>query len=152
MIKKTLIYLIASCAMIFTALDAGADELQGWRPFGQSETNYWYYRTKDIEFKTDGVVRIWSKAAAKGKIGIDDKIKLLQKFGGNTKGYEQFSHSVSLFEINCNQRKSRVVSVTDYDKNGKSLESVTVPDFPWDSIGKGTIMDNLSNIVCRPNK
>lgn len=150
--KQMVVYFLALCTVLLATPDARAEELQEWRPFGQSETNYWYFRTKDIEFKTDGTVRIWSKAAAKGKIGIDDKIKLLQKFGGNTKGYEQFSHSVSLFEINCSQRKSRVVSVTDYDKNGKSLESVTVPDFPWDSIGKGTIMDNLSTVVCRPNK
>ncbi|MBF0328203.1 MAG: hypothetical protein HQL10_03535 [Nitrospirae bacterium] len=150
--KKAIVYLLAFCTIGLAPICSAVEDIQGWRLFGQSETNYWYYTTKNIEFKNDGVVRIWSKASAKGKIGIDDKIKLLQRFGGNTKGYEQFSHSVSLFEINCSQRKSRVVSVTDYDKNGKSLESVTVPDFPWDAIGKGTIMDNLTTVVCRPNK
>lgn len=138
---------ICTAGMVFIS-EAASGEDQEWKYFGESSANFWYYGTKNIENSRKGIVSVWGKALAKGKEGIDDKIRLLQRFGGHTKGYENYSYTISLFEIDCANRKNRVASVGDYDKKGNVLESVSVENYPWNPISAGTIIDNLHKIVC----
>lgn len=137
-----------SCILFYSAGCAygeGAD----WKFFSESASNRWYYETSTVDYSRKELVRVWGKAVTKGKEGIDEKIKLLEKFGGQTRGYEKYSYTMNLFELDCVRKKSRILSVKDYDLKGNPLESVSIENFPWDFIAPGTIIENLYKTVCR---
>ena len=125
---------------------AGADF--DWKSFSESNTNHWYYDTKSVTSSNKSLVKVWAKGVTKDQKGIDEKIKLLKKFGGETMGYENYSYTLNLFEIDCANKKHRIISVKDYDKKGNGLQTVTIENYPWDFMAPGTIIDNLSREIC----
>ncbi len=127
---------------------SAAPEGPEWRKFSESDAFQWYYDPKSIERRDKGIVRVWAKSLVKGRVGVDEKVKLLKKFGGQARGYENYSYTINLFEINCAKQEQRVTSVTDCDAKGNTLETAIVENYPWGAIPPGTIIYNLSKIVC----
>ena len=133
---------------IFVAINNAAGADIDWKFFSESSTNRWYYDAKKIIPLNKHLVKVWAKGVTKDQKGIDEKIKLLKKFGGLTMGYENYSYTLNLFEIDCENNKHRIISVKDYDKKGNGLQTVTIENYPWDFIAPGTIIDNLSKEIC----
>jgi len=125
---------------------AGADI--DWKFFSESNTNRWYYDTKSVTPSNKNLIKVWAKGLTKDQKGIDEKIKLLKKFGGETMGYENYSYTLNLFEIDCENKKNRILSVKDYDKKGNGLQTVTIENYSWDYVAPGTIIDNLFKEIC----
>ena len=125
---------------------AGADI--DWKFFSESNTNRWYYDTKSVTPSNKNLIKVWAKGLTKDQKGIDEKIKLLKKFGGETMGYENYSYTLNLFELDCENKKNRILSVKDYDKKGNGLQTVTIENYSWDYIAPGTIIDNLFKEIC----
>jgi hypothetical protein len=66
-----------------------------------------------------------------------------------TKGYEFYSNSLTLYEINCKARKTRVISGVDYDINGEILWSIDieVPE-AWKNIIPDSQGDSMFSKIC----
>lgn len=124
-------------------------EASRWKLFSESHAFSWYYDENGMDHSNKNVIRVWAKSAVKGRTGIDEKIKLLKKFGGQTKGYEDYSYTVNLFELDCKSKKQRVISVKDYDSQGNTLETATMENSPWDYVPPGTIAESLFKAVCK---
>jgi hypothetical protein len=120
-----------------------------WKQFSESSAFIWSYDNQSIEHSGTGKAIVWAKAIAKGQTGINEKIRLLRKFGGRPLGYEAYAFTINLFEIDCEKRKLRVLSVKDYNKKGDLLESVSLDGSPWDIIPPGSVINNLYAIVCK---
>ena len=54
---------------------------------------------------------------------------------------------ISLWEYNCSENKLRLISLTDYKKDGGVICIYDVPS-PWILITPGSQGENLFNIVC----
>lgn len=132
---------------VFGFCDRASGEEADWKFFSESSTNRWYYDAKSV-VSNKNILKVWGKGVIKDQKGVDEKIKLLKKFGGQTLGYEKYSYTLNLFEINCENKKQRIISVKDYDKMGNGLQTATMEDYQWDFIAPGTIIDNLSKEVC----
>jgi hypothetical protein len=75
-----------------------------------------YYYTKNITHPSKNVVRVWERWNLTEK-GV---LAWVQELG---KEYENLSHFIILWEINCAEKKSRSLSETSYDNKGKVIIS-----------------------------
>jgi hypothetical protein len=64
------------------------------------------------------------------------------------KKYENVSHLIILWEINCAEKKSRSLSETSYDNKGKVIISSSSPK-EWDFIIPESMHESLYKEVCK---
>jgi hypothetical protein len=69
-----------------------------------------------------------------------------------TKGFDKLSHQLTLVEIDCLQEKFQVLSITEYDTNGKVLNIDSFDDTNWNYIPPKTFTDTLRKKVCVPRR
>jgi hypothetical protein len=119
----------------------GADN---WAEYSSSNdgTNI-YYKKVSIEHKKKDMVQVWFKVVFSDE-GKKDYINQM-----TDKKWDKFSHILILQEIDCKKKMVQILSVTDYDTDGKVLETKS-PDKPeWDHIDTGSMGDNLRENVCK---
>lgn len=104
--------------------------------------NVFSYNTVSIRHQTKNVVQVWEKKVYSQK-GREKRIQDVTK-----KGYDKLSHSLHLVEVDCKKGMSRFLSITDYDKNGLTLNSESFDKPEWDNIIPDTTMDILREKVC----
>ena len=63
-------------------------------------------------------------------------------------GMEKLENFTSLYEINCNEKTDRVLSVVVYDTDGKIVSS-SFDETKWESIVPNSIGDSFLNKVCK---
>jgi hypothetical protein len=89
-------------------------------------------------------VDVWAKLeyTKEGITGI------MKKFG---KHYADLSYSLELFEINCTEKKERILSITEYSVDGKILYANSVQGrLPaWKKIPRESVDENLYKTVCK---
>ena len=118
-----------------------------WSAFTETSLHKWFYDNKRLQSSGD-VIRVWTKSVAKGQSSINEKVRLLIKFGGRTRGYEKYCCTINLFEIDCRNNKQRLVMAQDYDSNDCILEPAALPDNTFGLIPAGSVIESLSNIIC----
>ena len=90
------------------------------------------------------IVEVWTKSEYTEK-GVADLVK---KFG---KHYENLSYSLELWEINCAEKKHRLLSITAYSEEGNILytdQAGSRPP-PWKIIPRGSIEESLYGALCK---
>lgn len=109
----------------------------------------YYYDQNTVVFSSEDV------AIVLGKIEIDPArlIGTRTAKGFSVKGYENYGHTLQQYEINCQDKEYRILSQTDYDREGGVLES-DYPKWaaPWQSIHPGSAINGLSIIICYVEK
>ena len=80
-----------------------------------------------------------------------DREELIQKMKDNkmsTEKYDKLKETMSLYEIDCNKKRKNILSITDYDMDGKVLRTYSydkkewifiVPDSQFDSFQKRSL-------------
>ena len=114
-----------------------------WKVFQMDNNdNVFSYNTVSIKRQTKNVVQVWEKIvySEKGREKHNQEI--------TKKGYDKLSHSLDLVEIDCKKEMSRFLSITDYDKDGLVLNSLSFDKPEWDHIIPDTTMDTLRKKVC----
>jgi hypothetical protein len=64
-------------------------------------------------------------------------------------GYDKLSNIQSFSEINCKQKIIMSISVSDFDTDGKKLDSYFVDKPKWVKIRNNSFFDSLRKEVCR---
>jgi hypothetical protein len=67
-------------------------------------------------------------------------------------GYESYRYTISLYEFNCMTRKRALISFTDYDESGNSLDSFTFTNLVWMPVSPGSMGDAFFKMLCIPRK
>ena len=67
-------------------------------------------------------------------------------------GYESYRYTISLYEFDCIVRKRVLISFTDYDESGNSLDSFTFTNLIWVPISPGSMGDAFFKKLCTPRK
>jgi hypothetical protein len=112
-----------------------------WKFYNSNEMYLTYYYTKNITHPSKNVVRVWERWNLTEK-GV---LVWVQELG---KEYENLSHFIILWEINCTEKKSRSLSETSYDNKGKVIISSSSPK-EWDFIIPESMHENLYKEVCK---
>jgi hypothetical protein len=132
---------------------AQKDSEAGWKQLTSSEDIFIYqYSSKQITHTPEGTVKFWVKMSPTVEGLIDDKardqvISLRQQFHLSTKGYDQWGHRLTEYEFDCAQRRFRSLSITDYKKSGRELESKPTTG-EWLAVAPESVADEMFKRIC----
>jgi hypothetical protein len=140
-------------AVAFALRVAKQRRAQGWRNVGETEDYGVSYNIKTATHPQRGVFRIWTEWELKY---TDDKGNYIlrqrrQRLFGSQAGYEKFARSLKLFEVRCEERTFRILSVVDQDEERKTIGSrIGSDDFAsGDYSVPGSIGESILNGSCR---
>jgi len=117
----------------------GAD----WKLFAETDSYECFYDVEDAAPSSNNIVDVWTKLEYKEK-GINGIVK---KFG---KHYADLCYSLELWEINCREKKERILSITEYSAEGKILYASSAEGkSAWKAIPRKSVDENLYKAVCK---
>jgi hypothetical protein len=110
----------------------------------------------DVSYKTENIqnnggkyiVQVWEKEVYSDK----GRQELIQKMRANemsTERYDKLKETMSLYEIDCKKKRKNILSVTDYDTDGKILISHSYDKQEWVYIVPDSKMDKFQKEVCK---
>jgi hypothetical protein len=108
-----------------------------------------YYDLESMATTPEGTELVWVKRVYSSS-GKRQYISLREKWGRSTEGYEDLVHTNSLFELSCHGGGIALISSTDYNRSGKTLDSATggAGDQKWKPITPGSADEDLFKRVC----
>lgn len=125
-----------------------------WRKISESEDTTHCYDTRNISYPSKGIVRVYTITYYESKKAINDKINQYRQLGLSTKGYENLYGTLTLQEINCNNKIYLPIYFMDYDKNRNPLnQSYDLSSNGWSEISSTMpTLEKLYKVVCPGGK
>ncbi len=111
-----------------------------WNMYGVNKGEAYLYDRHTLKYDRD-MVRVWTRLVLSEK-SIGDLTNLLGK------KYEGVTYSNYLEEVQCTEKKIRVLSIVFYNKGNDVLGSVNYDDSKWVVIPPESIFDRLHNKIC----
>lgn len=140
------IFRIFLLVVIFPFLFCHTIRAADWRFFSQSARGDCFYDAAGVEKISKNVVRVLTRV----NINPEEHERWRNKFGEK---YNEFDYEEELKDIQCVSKKTRLVSVTEYDRNGGIIEAVKFDESSdWDHIAPGSINHSLLKIVCKEQR
>ena len=152
--KKTTLAILACISLLICPHDLKAQKKLEWDIVARNDTYMYAYNPKRVTRTSDGTLKVWIKqlptleAFANGK-AKEAQIEIRKKTGKPTAGYNEWSYNLILFEYSCSERRSRILSVIDYGKNGAMLDSEK-PVMEWEDIIPDSVDEKIMEHVCKP--
>jgi hypothetical protein len=109
-IKLKIVILIIGLIIISIGDVYGAD----WKPYYSNENFLAYYDVQSITRSSKNIVRVWVRS-------IYTENGVIDWVGSVGKEYENLSYSIDLWEINCIEKRNRLLSWTAYDNKGNVI-------------------------------
>jgi len=134
------IYYVLMVMMIFIFLcSANMTNAQTWKNFvpeDKSPNQLMQYDDEGKKKVSEAITRVWIK--------IEKKEQIEAK-----KGASPIVKSFYLIEINCIERNYRILATSEYDKNGKVINSSNSDDASWYFIIPESTMSYLQKTICQ---
>ena len=129
---------IGSLILFGYAQGWGAD----WKLYSQTPEALYYFDVGSVNSSHENTISV------QVKLDLTDKgvVEMIEQFG---KDYQNISHELHHYEIDCADKKFRVSSVTRYSKNGRILLRVSRDESQWMPIPPDSTSESLSNMVCK---
>lgn len=152
---------VVSCALIVTACvhaQVGSKTESNWKFLTTAEDHgleyQTYYDLKSVK-RSANIVAVWIKQLSVFK-NDEQKQRLIKSITENrklnkidTKGYEKYSFSKTLIEIDCDDRSGRKVAIKDFDDGGALLGEDAIAGVPFAPIRDGSLAGLLFEALCR---
>ena len=110
-------------------------------------SSIWELDTSSIHKSYNGNVKFWVK-----EVYTKDKISNLKKIHQKhkiKKDYSKYSYTLSMYELNCSERKIGISSNISYDKSNEIIERFEI-EFPdMESIVPNSEGENIVQYVCK---
>src|SRR4030043_738677 len=135
--KELTLYLLLAISILFGfSVGWGAD----WKQVRSTGSAILYYDTEEITHPSKDIVKVLTKWAYTEK-GIKNAKEI---FGEK---YQNLNYSIKSYEINCKDKTSRILSITDYNKDETviSCDSKTNPE--WSRISQESVLESLYKMV-----
>jgi hypothetical protein len=123
---------------------------EDWRGFGTSGVNAgrWFYDADSLTYLSkDDIVRVRTNVYV--RIDTHSKERTDRYVEGLKKRFKNLNNVMSLTEVHCKDKRTRILEMTSYSHDGTVLSSVHNPKKDWDSIVPGSRDENLYNAVCK---
>jgi hypothetical protein len=117
---------------------SGAD----WKFYAKSEFGSYSYDIENMSRPSDHLVRVWQKLILNDKGTMD----LVGEFG---KEYEKATEAIILREIDCMNKKSRILELTFCSEEGRIIKKESYNPLGWDSIVPDSVDDLLYFAICQ---
>ena len=129
--------------LLFTHQSWSAD----WSYFGGTKYGLSYYDKNSIKEVSKNIFRVWIKHIY-NEDGMNERFERLKKNGVKVDKDNSLSYQLALYEIDCNNKKTRVYSVSIYSKNDDVVHTVNVPG-NWEDIVPESNAEAMENAICR---
>jgi hypothetical protein len=121
----------------------GAD----WKFYGRTDKYSSFYNAKSISHPSENIVEVWEKQDYTNK-GVNYMVE------GLGEKYKNLSHSITLWQINCADKKFRFLSLTHYSKENSPIYSWKLlyssdSSTEWTSFTPGSLGEGLYKAVCK---
>jgi len=116
---------------------------ENWKALTSDESGASYYDLDSKILISQGVFRVREQYI----YTAESVTKKMMKYGSK---YEGLKSSVTLWEINCIEKKARIISTGDYSHDGKVISKTKegAEPWPWDSYPPGSLGGRLIQAVC----
>jgi hypothetical protein len=124
-----------------------AQENRGWKHLISAKGGEYYYNPRTI-IRSGRKVKVWEK-------NVSDKERFLEglrKRNVATENYLGFAYSLIHVELDCAEKKYRILADVVYDTKGKVLHSQKDKDEAWDAVLTESIVGKLFTAVCKPKR
>ena len=110
-----------------------------------------YYDKVNVKYSSGNIVRVWLK------VTVDEEkrnqaIKDRTENGYSVEGWDKWSHTVYIDEMECIKKIYRTLNSFDYDSNGNVLEQSEYEEKRWMLIPPDTVENRLYDKVCSPTE
>ena len=143
--NRSIFVMLAVVLLLICSVAEGAD----WRLYGADNGCNYYYDELSVKTLTKGIKRVLAKKHAENDKCILHVIKQRTELKLPIKGYENFSHTMALFKIDCSLEKTSTETFTNYDNKGNILESYTFSTESWSAIVPESIIYLLYKQICK---
>ena len=115
-----------------------------WRLYAKTDSYECFYNAEDMIRSPEDNVKVWTKLEYTQR-GV---VEMVREFG---KHYEKLSYSEELREINCTDKKHRLLSITAYSTEGNILYTNQAGSRlpPWKVISPKSIEGSLYKALCK---
>ena len=94
------------------------------------------------------IVQVWEKEIYSDK-GREELIQKMRDNEISTERYDKLKETMSLYEIDCKRKRKNILSVTDYDMDGKVLFTYSYDKQQWVYIVPDSKFDSFRKEVCK---
>ena len=106
-----------------------------------------YYNIKIITTASDTKL-VWTYKAATNA-ARDKRIEEVKRYDSERSiQYQQYSHEVILWEIDCKNKQWKLKDIIDFNKDEKVLDRYSFNNGAWEGIIPNSMMDLLYHKVC----
>ena len=115
-----------------------------WRLYAKADLYECFYDAESMTRSSQGIVEVWTKSGYTER-GV---IEMVIKFG---KHYENLGYALELWEINCVEKRHRLLLFTAYSAEGNVLYNGEVGSRPppWKTISRGSVEESLYKALCK---
>lgn len=117
-----------------------------WVHYADGGNASFFYDKTSIKKHTHSTVRVWTRTEVKD---ISEHTKWRKEKFLSTKGYDKFSHSITLNEYDCSNNAIAIVSDVDYDVNGNVLDYFNIEKPKFTPIVPDSLSSILFERVCK---
>ncbi len=136
--KLGILLVVLFSILIFS--DAWAEN---WKALRSDDSGASYYDLDSVILLSQGVIRVREQYV----YTTESVAKKMMRYGSK---YEGLKNSMTLWEINCSEKKARILRTADYSRDGKVISKTKegAEPWPWDSYAPGSLGDRLIQAVC----
>jgi len=135
-----------SISVLLLSIVVAADAWgENWKALKSDDSGSSYYDLDSRTLISHGVIRVWEQYV----YTAESVTKKMMKYGSK---YEALKNSMTLWEIDCAEKKARLVSTADYSHDGRVVSKTKdgAEPWPWDSYPHGSLGDRLIQTICGP--
>lgn len=116
---------------------------ENWKVYGYGpDGTFTAYYDENVTRPSKSMVRVHEKKVFTEK-GVSAVVERLGK------GFEKLSYSISLYELDCANKKERILSAVTYSDDGNVLSSESVSEPQWHSIIPDSFGEIFYGTVCK---
>jgi hypothetical protein len=146
--KKFYPVILLSCLMILLFVSCKINS-PDWVQYKVYKDGTHYYKKVKIE-KNEGkyIIQYWNKNIFSDEYK-KEIIQILGKHGKSIKGWNELSHDMDLFEMDCKKNKYRILSSALYNTYGDELYSTSEEKPKWNNITPSSEMELFQKTICK---
>ena len=131
------------CVVLLCIVVAADAWGENWKALNSDDSGASYYDLDSRILISQGVFRVWEQYV----YTAESVTKKMMKYGSK---YEGLKSSMTLWEINCTEKKARIVRTADYSHDGKVISKTKegAEPWPWDSYRPGSLGGRLIQAIC----
>jgi len=133
-----------SISVLLLSIVVAADAWgENWKALKSDDSGSSYYDLDSRALISPGVFRVREQYV----YTAESVTKKMMKYGSK---YESLKSSVTLWEINCAEKKARIISTADYSHDGKIISKTKdgAEPWPWGSYAPESLGGLLIQAIC----